>query len=65
MSYIHYGGGTSNSLEDPLYLFKKKFTKNTEFEYWIGKKIWNSEVYEELCKQKDVEETDYFPAYRK
>lgn len=65
MSYIHYGGGTSNSLEDPLYLFKKKFTKNTEFEYWIGKKIWNSEVYEELCKQKAVEETDYFPAYRK
>lgn len=65
MEYIHYGGGTSDSLDDPLYLFKKKFTKNTEFEYWIGKKIWNQEIYEKLCKRKQVKESNYFPAYRK
>ncbi len=63
---IHYGGGTSNSIEDPLYLFKKKFSQNTQFEFYIGKKIWNQQIYEKLCNYKKVsKEEEYFPAYRK
>ncbi len=63
---IHYGGGTSNSLEDPLYLFKKKFAQNTEFDFYIGKKIWNKEIYNKLCRVKKVDENEeFFPAYRK
>ena len=62
---IHYGGGTSNDENDPLYQFKKKFGKNTEFEFNIGKKIWNKEVYSALCKIKGVNEhIEFFPAYR-
>lgn len=62
---IHYGGGTSNSESDSLFKFKKKFSKNTEFEFNIGKKIWNEEVYDLLCKQNHVnQDTAFFPAYR-
>jgi len=63
---IHHGGGRTNSPEDSLYLFKKQFGKNTEFEFWVGRKIWNCGIYEKLCetvgKRKDI---TYFPAYRK
>ncbi len=62
---IHYGGGTSNSIKDPLYQFKKKFGKNTEFDFYIGKKVWNTDVYKQLCDKKDVElDVNFFPAYR-
>lgn len=65
IALIHYGGGKSNSKDDPLYLFKKKFGKNTEFEFCVGKKIWNQRIYEELNKTVGtVEKTSYFPAYR-
>jgi lipid II:glycine glycyltransferase (peptidoglycan interpeptide bridge formation enzyme) len=37
---IHYGGGTSNSEQDSLYRFKKQFGKNTEFEFYVGKKAF-------------------------
>ena len=63
---IHHGGGRSNSDEDSLYKFKKQFARNTEFEFYIGKKIWNQEVYEKLCEFRKVEKNeDFFPAYRK
>lgn len=64
--FIHYGGGTSTSLEDPLYLFKGKFAQNTKFEFYIGKKVWNENLYNELCRIADVStDEEYFPAYRK
>lgn len=63
---IHYGGGTSSSLDDPLYMFKLKFSKNTKLEFWIGKKIWNEYIYDDLCINTNVnKDEDYFPAYRK
>lgn len=65
ISLIHYGGGTSNNDDDPLYKFKKKFTKSTEFEFNIGKKIWNKSVYDKLCGLLNInEEIEFFPAYR-
>lgn len=62
---IHHGGGRSDDVKDGLYLFKKQFGKNTEFKFFIGKKIWNEEIYKELCNFKKVDkDTDYFPVYR-
>ena len=62
---IHYGGGTSNSVQDPLYRFKKQFGKNTEFKFCVGKKIWDETVYDHLCLARGIEEEmDFFPAYR-
>ena len=64
--YIHHGGGRSNSPEDTLYLFKKSFSKLYDVDFYIGKKIWDKDVYAELCKMKNIDEDDgFFPAYRK
>lgn len=48
---IHHGGGRTNLKDDNLYLFKKQFGRNTEFPFYIGKKIWDQEIYNELCKR--------------
>jgi len=62
---IHHGGGRSNKLDDSLYTFKKQFAKNTEFEFYVGKKIWNLEIYNKLCEVSGhTQESDYFPLYR-
>ena len=62
---IHHGGGRTNSPDDTLYKFKKQFGKNTEFQFFIGKKIWNKEIYKQLCQVRKVDEnTEFFPAYR-
>jgi len=62
---IHHGGGRTNDPNDGLYLFKKQFGQNTEFEYYVGKKIWNNYVYNMLCDAAEVtNETEIFPRYR-
>ena len=58
-------GGRSNSSKDNLYLFKRQFGKNTEFDFYIGKKVWNNKIYNKICKIMGVcEDEDFFPAYR-
>ncbi len=61
---VHYGGGTDSSPDNGLYRFKKKFSQNTELPFYIGKKIFDSEKYDELCRMRGNENTGYFPAYR-
>ena len=62
---IHHGGGRSSSEEDTLYLFKKNFARLYNVDFYLGKKIWNKETYDELCKEKDIKDDGFFPAYRK
>lgn len=62
---IHYGGGSSNSPENSLYKFKRDFGKNTEFDFYIAKKIWNETVYKKMCEAVGADiEAGFFPAYR-
>lgn len=62
---IHHGGGRTNSPDDGLLKFKKQFGKNTEFQFFIGKKIWNKEIYKQLCQMRNVDgNVEFFPAYR-
>ncbi|CAM4206856.1 Acetyltransferase (GNAT) domain-containing protein [Lacicoccus alkaliphilus] len=64
-SLIHYGGGVSNAADDPVLHFKKRFSKHTEFEFHIGKKIWNREAYNKLCDMRGMDKNrEFFPAYR-
>lgn len=64
--YIHLGGGRSNSSQDALYMFKRKFSKLYDCDFYIGKKIYNPKVYEKLCEIRNVNKDEtYFPAYRK
>lgn len=47
---IHFGGGNTNSIEDPLFRFKAKFSKQRLF-FKIGKKIYNEKTYDLLVRQ--------------
>ncbi len=69
--YIHFGGGRSNSEDDSLYKFKKIFSKN-ESKFYLGKKIYNKEIYDKLCSawhkkfpEKAAEFEFYFLKYWK
>lgn len=65
MDLIHEGGGVTGELDDPLYLFKKQFGKNTEFKFYVSHKIWNRKVYNMLCEAVGApKEAESFPAYR-
>lgn len=65
MKYIHHGGGTTSAENDSLYLFKKQFGKNTEFPFFMAKKIWDEEKYHAICQALGKEEdVTFFPAYR-
>lgn len=67
-NYIHHGGGRSSAEDDPLYKYKKKFGKNTEFDFYIGKKIWDPEIYRQMVELRkadgEIENPGFFPEYR-
>lgn len=47
---IHIGGGRTSSADDSLLRFKKNFS-NTTCGFYIGKKIYNAEVYYRIYEQ--------------
>lgn len=61
---IHTGGGLTGSPDDPLYLFKKKFSQKTEYDFYLGTKIWNEEVYKKIVNLTETEGQGFFPNYR-
>lgn len=63
--FIHHGGGTGKEADNSLYQFKKQFGRNTELDFYTGRKIWNQQVYEELCNVAGIDQNaEYFPPYR-
>ncbi len=62
---LHLGGGLG-SKEDNLYKFKKSFMRGPDTEFWIGKKIFNQEIYDKLVSlRRDLPaNSQYFPLYR-
>lgn len=61
---VHLGSG----LVEPIFKFKKGFTKTEPLELVIGKKIRNQDVYDELVAHKikngGIEDPNFFPLYR-
>jgi lipid II:glycine glycyltransferase (peptidoglycan interpeptide bridge formation enzyme) len=47
---MHLGGGLSDTLDDNLFKFKKSFGKGT-YEFYIGKRIHNKEIYNYLINE--------------
>lgn len=45
---FHLGGGTNSDEDNPLFLFKRRFSKVTR-QFYLGKLIFNQDVYDELC----------------
>lgn len=66
---FHLGGGVGSG-EDNLYKFKAAFNKMSDYQFSIGKQIFDQEKYDELVKirrESDSsfeEKSDYFPLYR-
>ncbi len=48
--WIHLGGGTTGEDDDRLLHFKKNFSKD-EGEFWIGKRVHNQIVYDQIVEQ--------------
>lgn len=59
-----YLGGGVGSGEDSLFKFKKSFYKGKLNYFFIGKKIYNQEKFEELIQMREPIESNYFPPYR-
>lgn len=62
--YIHYGGGTTNSEDDGLFRFKKKFTKTGIYDFYIAKEIYMPKLYEKLVEKTGTQDSSFFPKYR-
>lgn len=48
--WFHFGGGTTGNEDDSLLKFKKEFSKKL-CDFWIGKRIHNQDVYEQIVEQ--------------
>ena len=61
-----YLGGGVGSAEDSLFKFKKAFYRHDDLHgFYIGKKIFNHERYDELVNMRaDLNESGFFPKYR-
>ena len=61
---LYLGGGLGSS-EDSLFKFKRSFYKGNLNHFFIGKKIYNQECYDELLGlRENIENPGYFPKYR-
>lgn len=48
VKYFHLGGGTDGSEENTLYQYKRRFSRH-EYQFTLGKMIFNLPLYEEIC----------------
>ena len=66
---FHLGGGVGSG-EDNLYKFKAAFNRNSDYQFSIGKQIFNLELYEKLIELRQSEDlrfdcnSNFFPLYR-
>jgi hypothetical protein len=66
---FHLGGGVGSG-EDNLYKFKAAFNRNSNYQFSIGKEIFDQEKYDELVKTRREsdphfdESSHFFPLYR-
>ncbi|MGL4567675.1 MAG: GNAT family N-acetyltransferase [Fusobacteriaceae bacterium] len=65
--YLHLGGGYMGD-EDSVYHFKSTFTKKEPLEFYIGKKIHDKKIYNQLVDirmaKSPIENSNFFPLYR-
>lgn len=65
--YFHLGGGYGGN-KSPLFKFKKSINENGELKFYIGKKIYNRDIYDTLVEKSNLnseeKKSDYFPLYR-
>ena len=66
---FHLGGGVGSG-EDNLYKFKAAFNKNSDYQFSIGKQVFDQKKYDRLVDLRRLsdpafnESSNYFPLYR-
>ena len=66
---LYLGGGVGSG-EDNLYKFKAAFNKNSDYQFSIGKEIFDQKKYDELVTLRAKQDPDFnpeskfFPLYR-
>ncbi len=66
---FHLGGGVGSG-EDNLYKFKAAFNRNSDYQFSIGKEIFDQKKYDELVQERTNRDqsfnpqSSYFPLYR-
>lgn len=66
---FHLGGGVGSG-EDNLYKFKAAFNRNSDYQFSIGKQVFNQKVYDDLVRLRSLAdcnfniESKFFPLYR-
>jgi uncharacterized protein len=62
--WLHFGGGTTGDDNDSLLKFKRDFSK-TLGEFWIGKRVHNEVVFNEIVQQWQTLHPESYEAARK
>lgn len=66
---FHLGGGVGNE-EDNLYKFKAAFNRNSNYQFSIGKEVFNNQKYDDLIEERSLRDdsfnmkSSFFPLYR-
>ena len=65
MRTLYLGGGVGSE-EDSLFKFKRAFYKGDLHRFYIGHKVFDTDVYQELTMMRadSIENVNYFPVYR-
>lgn len=69
MKTFHLGGGVGSG-EDNLFKFKIAFNKNSDYQFSIGKEVFDKKQYDELVALREAsdssfnKESKFFPLYR-
>lgn len=61
--WFHFGGGTTGEEKDSLLLFKQNFSK-TKTEFWIGKKVHNKMIYDQVVSQWKEKYPESYEAHK-
>ena len=61
--YVHFGGGTSGDPDNSLLHYKMNFSK-TLSDFYIGKRIHNQSIYEEVVRQWKESNIDSYESHR-
>lgn len=60
---LYLGGGVGSG-EDSLFKFKRAFYRGDLNHFYIGKKIYQQEKYDELVRLRNLKDESFFPIYR-
>lgn len=63
IKYFHLGGGVDSDKNNSLFKFKSRFSKS-KYDFYIGKLIFNEDIYEALCTNWEKNNPEIVDKYK-